>query len=68
MCRPDYTIHEAVGVTQPIPGWIKNTASWWSEGLITEDEFIKGIEYLVEKRILNVNLISLGVFLKRNYK
>jgi len=52
---PDYTIEEAVGVTAPIPGWIKNTASWWSEGLITEDEFLKGIEYLVEKRILNVS-------------
>ena len=52
---PDYTIHEAVGVPAPIPGWIKNTAGWWSDGLITEDEFIKGIEYLVENRILNVN-------------
>jgi len=52
---PDYTIEEAVGVTTPIPGWIKNTASWWSEGLISEDEFVKGIEFLVEKRILNVN-------------
>ena len=52
---PDYTIHEAVGIPAPIPGWIKNTAGWWSDGLITEDEFIKGIEYLVENRILNVN-------------
>jgi len=52
---PDYTIEEAVGVTAPIPAWIKNAASWWSEGKISEDEFIKGIEYLVEKRILNVD-------------
>ena len=52
---PDYTIYEAVGVTQPIPGWIKNTASWWSDGSISEDEFLKGIKFLVEKRILNVN-------------
>jgi hypothetical protein len=52
---PDYTIEEAVGVTAPIPTWIKNTATWWSEGMITEEEFIKGIEFLVEKRILNVN-------------
>ena len=52
---PDYTIEEAVGIPAPIPGWIKNTAGWWSDGLITEDEFIKGIEYLVENRILNVN-------------
>jgi len=52
---PDYTIEEAVGVTTPIPGWIKNNAKWWSEGLITEDDFVKGIEYLVEKRIIQVS-------------
>lgn len=52
---PDYTIEEAVGLPTPIPGWIKNTASWWSEGLISEDEFVKGIEFLVENRILKVN-------------
>jgi len=46
---PDYTIEEAVGVPQPIPAWIKNTAGWWAEGMITEDEFLKGIEFLTEK-------------------
>ena len=34
---PDYTIEEAVGISKPIPGWIKNNADWWSEGLISED-------------------------------
>ena len=52
---PDYTIEEAVGLPTPIPGWIKNNANWWSEGLISEDEFVKGIEFLVENRILKVN-------------
>ena len=52
---PDYTIEEAVGITKPIPGWIKNNADWWAEGLISEDEFVKGIEFLVENRILIVN-------------
>ena len=52
---PDYTIEEAVGIPKPIPGWIKNNADWWSEGLISEDEFVKGIEFLVENRILIVN-------------
>ena len=52
---PDYTIEEAVGVTTPIPGWIKNNAEWWSQGLITEDDFIKGIEFLVKKGIIKVN-------------
>lgn len=52
---PDYTIEEAVGLPTPIPGWIKNNANWWSEGLISEDEFVKGIEFLIENRILKVN-------------
>jgi len=51
----DYTIEEAVGISKPIPVWLKNNAGWWSEGLISEDEFVKGIEFLVENRILIVN-------------
>jgi len=52
---PDYTIHEAVGKRQPIPDWIKNNAIWWSEGKLSEDEFVGGIEYLVKNNIINVN-------------
>ena len=52
---PDYTIEEAVGLQTPIPGWIKNNVDWWAEGLISEDEFVKGIEFLVKNRILKVN-------------
>ena len=52
---PDYTIEEAVGITKPIPGWIKNNADWWAEGLISEDEFVKGIEFLVSKGIIRVD-------------
>ncbi len=52
---PDYTIHEAVGKRQPIPDWIKNNAIWWSEGKLSEDEFVGGIEYLVKNRIIKVD-------------
>ena len=45
----------SVDIQSDIPYWIKDNAKWWSEGLITEDDFIKGIEYLVKTRILNVN-------------
>ena len=37
-----------------IPDWIRNNAIWWSQGLITEDEFISGIKYLVEQGIIKV--------------
>jgi len=50
----DYTIYEAVGISEPIPGWIKNNADWWAQGLITEDDFVKGIEFLVKQGIIKV--------------
>jgi len=51
---PDYTIEEAVGMPESIPDWIKNNAEWWSQGLITEDDFVKGIEFLVKNGIIRV--------------
>jgi len=35
-----------------IPSWIKNNADWWAQGLITDDDFVKGIQYLVEQGII----------------
>ena len=35
-----------------IPEWIRNTAGWWNEGLLSDEDFIEGIEYLVKNRIL----------------
>jgi len=40
---------------EKIPDWIKNNAIWWSEGIISENDFINGIEFLVQKGIINVN-------------
>jgi len=37
-----------------IPEWIKNNADWWAQGLISDDDFIKGIQYLVEQEIIRV--------------
>jgi len=37
-----------------IPSWIKNNADWWAQGLISDDDFLKGIQYLVENGIIVV--------------
>jgi len=37
-----------------VPEWIKNNADWWSQGLISDDDFVKGIQYLVEQGIIVV--------------
>ena len=38
-----------------IPEWVKNNAAWWSEDIISEKEFLSGIEYLVNNGIIQVN-------------
>ena len=37
-----------------IPEWVKNNAKWWSEGSIGNEDFVKGIEYLIENGIIKV--------------
>ena len=53
---PEYTIEEAVGLkSKPnVPDWIKNNAQWWADGLISENDFVQGIEYLVGKGIIKL--------------
>ena len=41
------------GITISVPEWVKNTAGWWAEDKISEDEFVKGIEFLVKERIID---------------
>ena len=40
--------------TAPIPSWIKNTALWWGQGQISDDEFIGALQYLVSQGILKI--------------
>jgi len=40
--------------SEEIPSWIKNNADWWSQGLISDDDFVKGIQYIVEQGIIKV--------------
>ena len=37
-----------------IPSWIKNNAKWWSEGEIGDNDFVKGIKYLIQSGIMKV--------------
>ena len=52
---PDKTIEQVVGLEPlEIPQWIRQNAKWWAVGLITEGDFLKGIEFLVEKQIIQI--------------
>jgi len=37
-----------------IPDWVKNSAKWWSEGSISESDYIQSLEYLINNGIINV--------------
>jgi len=41
-----------------IPGWIKNVADWWASGDISENEFLTGIEYMINNNIISLPSIS----------
>jgi len=38
-----------------IPSWIKNNAGWWADNKINDKDFISGIEYLIENKIIKVS-------------
>ena len=44
-----------------IPDWIKNVASWWANGEISENEFLTGIEYLINNNIISVSFIPCSI-------
>lgn len=46
-----------------IPVWIKDLGAWWVEGLISDSEFTKGIEYLIEN---NVIVIPQGIAIQNS--
>ena len=38
-----------------IPAWVKNSAGWWSDGLIDDHEFISSIEYMLDNNIMIIH-------------
>ena len=44
-----------------IPDWVKNTAEWWSNGEISENEFLSGIAYLINHNIISLDYIPCSV-------
>jgi len=53
---PAKSIFEVLGYPesffQTVPTWVKNNAKWWSSDLISDSEFLSGISYLINEKIL----------------
>ncbi len=37
-----------------IPSWVKNNAGWWADGTITDNDFVQGIQYLINQKIIKI--------------
>ena len=38
-----------------IPSWIKSNADWWSKGQIEDSDFVQGIEYMLNEKIITIS-------------
>jgi len=39
---------------QELPNWIKNNAKWWTSNQISDEDFVKSIQYLLKKGIIRI--------------
>jgi hypothetical protein len=46
-----FTAHASDAV---IPDWVKNTAKWWAEDSISEDDYVKSLEYLILNGVIDI--------------
>ena len=49
-----WTYEDDASTDLRIPQWIRDNAKWWSEGLITDQDYINGLQYLIQQGILKV--------------
>lgn len=45
----------AYAQTTSIPKWVKNTALWWGQGQISDDEFIKSMQWLIDNSFIHMS-------------
>lgn len=53
MLAVGFVIHSASADTS-IPSWIKSNAKYWKEGQIGDDEYVKGIQFLIQNGVMQV--------------
>ena len=46
---------QTISPSKSVPAWIKNNASWWSDNLIDDVDFINGLQYLIEYNIIKID-------------
>ncbi len=53
------SIPQSQAASESIPSWVKNNADWWSNGLISDKDFLSGIAYLAQEKIIQVDDVEI---------
>ena len=53
ICTIGFTFN-AFATDSSIPDWVKNNAKWWSEGSISETDYVESLEYLIQNGIIDM--------------
>jgi len=43
-----------------IPDWIKSNAGWWADGLIDDNSFVQGIQFLIKEGLMKIPATEQG--------
>lgn len=54
-------VMHSVNADATIPSWVKSNAKYWKEGQIGDDEYVKGIQYLVQNNVMQIPSSSVPV-------
>lgn len=46
---------EKMTSSKKIPEWVKNNVLWWSDGLIDDQSFIQGIQFLIKEGVMTIS-------------
>ena len=52
--RNNVDVDEELANITSIPMWVRNNASWWSEGQLTDVEFANSLKYLISNGLIKV--------------
>ncbi len=44
-----------VSEKQSIPNWVKNNAKWWADGMLDDQTFVGGIQFLINENIIHID-------------
>jgi hypothetical protein len=52
--QPVTQLDQQINVQTKIPVWIKKNAGWWADGTIGDDDFVKGVQYMIQSGLMKI--------------